>query len=86
MPKTTKIHWLNWLGMVPTSEIKEIRQRIIDECHITPGNFYHWRNRLHAVPPLSQEKIQAIAGSGYELDFTFEPRIIKDAQGNKIAG
>lgn len=72
MPK--KLHWLTWMGMIPNSEVKSIREKIIAECKCSMATFYNWRNRYNGVPPLAQEKIQAIAGDQYRLDFSFVPR------------
>ena len=72
MPK--KIHWLTWMGLVPNAEVKTLRERIISDCKCSLGTFYNWRGRYNDVPPLAREKIQAIAGDEYDLDFTFTPR------------
>lgn len=72
MPK--KMHWLTWMGMIPNSEVKAIREKIIADCKCSLATFYNWRGRYNDVPPLAQEKIQAIAGDLIRLDFTFTPR------------
>jgi len=59
---TTINHFKNWIDAIPNGEYRIIRNRIISECYITPQIFRHWKIGTVRVPPLAQEKINAIAG------------------------
>ena len=64
-------NWVNWFRSLPANQIREVRDRIINECDISIATFYRWSIGYTDVPKLAQEKIQQIAQ--LELDFTFHP-------------
>ena len=57
-----------WFYNTPAMEIKALKERIISECHLPKDEkgfcfiLYSWLKYITPVPPLAQEKINAIAG------------------------
>ena len=59
---TTINHFKNWIESIPVGEYSAIRSKVIADCYITPQIFRHWKIGSVKIPPLAQEKINAIAG------------------------
>lgn len=63
-----KISFNQWFYNTPAMEIKALKERIIADCHLPKDDkgfcfiLYSWLKYITPVPPLAQEKINAIAG------------------------
>ena len=57
---TTTNEFKNWIDDIPTGKYNAVRGEVIRNCYITPQIFRHWKIGTVRVPPLAQEKINAI--------------------------
>ena len=55
-------HFKEWVDSIPIGSYNEIRDKVISECRISGQTFRNWKFGSSRVPPLAQEKINAIAG------------------------